>query len=412
MLAHVISRAYPLLGEVFAGQANRTVGYVSGEGAELGEAFAVLTRIHEAFTTVHDFESRCNIWYEEWTQTAQYVAGLAEISLAHGQSQSARQGFIRGAEYYRQGVFFKRASIKNLQWIEGYKQSYACFDRAMGVGNGWVGKPLNIPYRSSTTSSAELTGRLLIPTTKAVGNICVILPGGYDSTISEMYSSTAVGALRRGYSAYLFDGPGQGLALLNGHFMQHDFEVVLKCVLDHLDEHFGVNKHRYVLVGRSFGGYLVPRGLTTNSDRIAAAVVDPGQLELVTPEKIAQFLENQAQKKVKPAEASNEAAESAFFWQSRCTVHGKQSQRELFDVLREYSSRGKLGNVKCPVLVFDNPVDTRSNRGTPLYEELVTPIKKLYTFDPRDGATDHCESGASASFERVVFDWLGETLSV
>src|SRR5436190_22026589 len=52
--------------------------------------------------------------------------------------------------------------------------------------------------------------------------------GGYDGTCEELFFSVAGGALKRGYNVLIFDGPGQGGALVMQKLpMRADWENVV-----------------------------------------------------------------------------------------------------------------------------------------------------------------------------------------
>jgi len=61
--------------------------------------------------------------------------------------------------------------------------------------------------------------------------------------------------------------------------MRPDWEAVVPGMVDALIKHPHVDPSRVVLVGRSFGGLIVPRG-ASGEHRLAAMIVDPGQLEM------------------------------------------------------------------------------------------------------------------------------------
>jgi len=73
---------------------------------------------------------------------------------------------------------------------------------------------------------------------------------------------------------------------------------------------------------------------------------------------------------------------------------------------------GIAGQIRCPCLVLEADGDMFF-RGQPqkLYDALQVP-KQLIRFTAADGAENHCQSGALAYKDEVVFDWLDETLKL
>jgi len=56
----------------------------------------------------------------------------------------------------------------------------------------------------------------------------LLCTGGYDGTCEELFFSVAGGALKRGYNVLIFDGPGQGGALVMQKLpMRADWENVV-----------------------------------------------------------------------------------------------------------------------------------------------------------------------------------------
>ena len=127
--------------------------------------------------------------------------------------------------------------------------------------------------------SDGLSGYLFTPG-RADGPLPVLLHvGGYDGTAEELYASAGP-ALERGYGFAAVDGPGQGSVLYDQRIaMRPDWEAVVPGMVDALVKHPHVDPGRIVLVGRSFGGLIAPRG-ASGEPRLAAMIVDPGQLEM------------------------------------------------------------------------------------------------------------------------------------
>ncbi len=110
----------------------------------------------------------------------------------------------------------------------------------------------------------------------------VLFPGGFDGTCEEMSKYEAHGSLIQGWNAVTWDGSGQGGQLIeHGVTMRPDFETVLTPVVDWALGQPFVSANALVLVGRSLGGYLGPRGVS-REHRIRALVADPGQYDFVS----------------------------------------------------------------------------------------------------------------------------------
>jgi pimeloyl-ACP methyl ester carboxylesterase len=103
--------------------------------------------------------------------------------------------------------------------------------------------------------------------------------GADDNTAEELYASVYP-ALDRGWAFVSLDGPGQGSALHDRRVPQlPDWEHVVPGMIDLVAGLPDVDARRIVLVGRSFGGLLAPRG-AAGERRLAALIVDPGQFDM------------------------------------------------------------------------------------------------------------------------------------
>src|SRR5947208_3925776 len=81
----------------------------------------------------------------------------------------------------------------------------------------------------------------------------------------------------RGYHCLLFDGPGQGRALIEQRLpMRPDWEKVVTPVVDVAVKLPGVDPEKIILAGWSFGGFLVVRAAAFDP-RATAVIADPGQ---------------------------------------------------------------------------------------------------------------------------------------
>jgi len=80
-------------------------------------------------------------------------------------------------------------------------------------------------------------------------------------------------------SRLAFDGPGQGAtARFQRLLFRPDWDVVVRQIMDHAITLPGVNASQVALWGRSFGGYLTPRGCAGEL-RLRACVADGGVLD-------------------------------------------------------------------------------------------------------------------------------------
>jgi pimeloyl-ACP methyl ester carboxylesterase len=171
-------------------------------------------------------------------------------------------------------------------------------------------------------------------------------------------------------------------------------------MVDALIEHPEVDPERIVLVGRSFGGLVAPRG-ASGEQGLAALIVDPGQLEM------GSAIMNRRGDLAR--QLDDPAAESQFqslltlpalkkFLAPRMVTHGVTSVRSYLQELLRYSNEETAAAISSPTLVTDNETDTVSvGQGKQLFDRL-TCQKAFRLFTKAQGAEGHCEGLAPVIF--------------
>src|SRR5262249_27243250 len=100
----------------------------------------------------------------------------------------------------------------------------------------------------------------------------LISMGGLDSIKDEMWFMQARGALQRGISVLMIDGPGQGGTLRRHRVVsRYDYEVPVGRCIDYLETRDDVDLEKIAVCGSSLGGYYAARA-ASYEHRIAACV--------------------------------------------------------------------------------------------------------------------------------------------
>ena len=228
-------------------------------GAQIGEAWTIAAQIR-----VGDAAS----WYNAWSSYADRLYDLAVESHAAGHWVSARNAFLRASNYYRTAYIFMFALPIDPRVIEAYEKQTNSFQKAAALFEQPI-EVLKIPYENTT-----LPGYFIKPHRSNTARKTFLCTGGYDGTCEELFFSTAGGALERGYNVLIFDGPGQGGALVMQKLpMRADWENVVTPVVDYLLTRPDVDSARIALYGGSFGGYLAPHAAAFEH-RLAACIAD------------------------------------------------------------------------------------------------------------------------------------------
>ena len=385
----------------FDEQANRTLAHTQFGGADFGECMVTMQNMPPGDVAG---------WYREWTATADRVAAIGDACAAAGHVVSAREAYLRASNYYRTSYLMLYGAPPTPELVRAFERESVTFREFASRATPPL-EPVEIPYEGTTLPGffcrspyAKGRGRTLIAT------------NGYDSTVHEMYFGFAVAASRRGYHSLLFDGPGQGRALIKqGLSMRPDWENVVRPVVDYVLTRPEVDPTRLALAGWSFGGYLALRG-AGGEPRLRACIADPGFTGLWDMMK-AMFARLPPEALANPRGAdpalfapymAHIESSPALRWkvvQRGFWVHGVNSLAEYLAIARQFDNREALKSIRCPTFLAWEENDPTAGSAVEVYNALAG-SKILARFLASEGAGDHCEMTARALFHQRMFDWL------
>jgi hypothetical protein len=377
--------------EGFDGQLQRAVGKCDAGMANVGECLAIASRIEAG-----DRDS----WYAAWSAFADGLVAQAATAERAGHRTSAASLRLRATEYYRQAFFWHRDDLDGNELTTAYRASVDAFRRALP----------DLP-RPGRVVDGDAPGYVFAP--GGTGPFPTILHiGGYDSTAEELYASVYP-ALDRGWAFVGLDGPGQGSVLYDRRVPQRpDWENVVPGMVDRVAGLPEVDARRIVLVGRSFGGLLAPRG-AAGEPRLAALVVDPGQFDMAAgiAKRLGELWKRLDDPAAKPAfDALLENPAMRTLLAPRMTTNGVADPQAYFLDMRRYTNAAQAPSIRCPSYVTDNETDVVSlGQGRRLYDAL-TCAKTFRRFTRAEGAEGHCEGMAPIVFWTAAFDWLDATV--
>ncbi len=388
----------------FDAQWLRTAGHSGAGGAELGECLAVAGAIRGS-----DIES----WYAAWLAMGERLLARAAESRAAGHHVSARGAYLRASNYLRTAYTFLMGPTADPRIASAYRQHREAFGSAAALMQP-APERITIPY-----DGGALNGYLFRASSDGARRPTLIINGGYDSTAEELYLFSGAAAVARGYTCIVFDGPGQGDAIIErGIVFRPDWEAVVTPVVDVALRRPEVDPKRIALMGLSFGGYLAPRAASAER-RLAACIADPGEyslreeLESRMPAFVARQLDGGSRQLIWVLDRvlRRRLRHPTAGWVLRrgLWVHGVNTPLELVRLMGDYSLRGRAERITCPTLVCSAEKDEIGVTARKLFDAL-TCEKEFVTFTAAEGAGAHCESGARAVFNQRALDWLDRVL--
>ena len=385
-------------------QALRALGAAPYGGADAGEVLTAASAVRGT-----DLDS----WYASWASLASHMVTMAERERAAGRLVSARSAFFRAATYERTAGLMllgapldPRLSSSIERQTDSFRRGAALLDLPPDI--------VEIPYEGTT-----LPGYFFRCSEDDAPRPTVVLVGGYDGTVEELYFFNGAAALARGYNVLAFDGPGQGAVLLQrGIPLRPDWENVVTPVVDFAVARSDVDPDRIALIGLSLGAHLAPRA-AGGEHRLAACIADCGAYDMYAafqehlPGPLASGFAQGATVATTAVHKILEtmAKKPTAGWALRrgLQVHGVPDLPSLIEEWKRYTLAGRADKITCPTWVCNAEGDAISASAPRLVEDL-TCEKEFVTFTAAEGAGDHCEAGARQLYHARSFGWLDARL--
>src|ERR1700733_13277379 len=406
------TQRYPFFpdNEEYGCEAKRAFGAASYGSSEFGEVMASLNRIRSG-----DDEG----WYNEWNATAERISAEADAQLAAGHRVSARDGYLRAANYFRTSEFFLHGNHEDPRIYSAYQKSIAAYKLCCSLYDVPI-LPVEIPYENTT-----LPGYFHRVDESDTKRPLLILHTGFDGSAEEMHGEGARAGVERGWNVLAFDGPGQYGPIHRERLpFRPDWEKVVTPVVDFALTLPGVDPEKIALMGISLGGYLAPRAAGFEK-RISALIANDGVYDYgvtnLGPIPSGQRAAVDAAARAKEAPESDRKLEEVMKTSPTASwalshgmfVTGTSTPRSYIAATLGYNLRdGIAEKISCPTLVLDAEEDMFF-KGQPeeLYAHLTCP-KTLMRFTAAEGAGAHCQVGAHRLAFGRIYDWLDETLGV
>lgn len=377
-------------------------GTIAHGGAELGEVFY-------AASTISEKNERS--WIQAWEAMAARVRKRADDSAARGHVVSARASYLRAYTYQRAPLIFISPLMNPGGYAACYRKAQDSFRRAAALFDPPV-EALSIPYEGHV-----LPGYFLKAAGGTVPRKTLLMIGGGDTFVEDLYFYVGPAAVARGYNVLLVDLPGQGILPFDGLTWPAEAEKPVAEVVGYALSRSDVDPARLVAYGLSGGGYLVPRSLTRET-RIAAAaacclVVD---MSRVWSEPLVDLYRNA--ERLRPYRLVLAAMRhrrptlftmlDTYLWR-----FGATSVARLPEVT--HTSTLDPAEITCPLLNVVSEQEYRRGGIQRISADLAQqrlphPRSGLVVTPQDEGADGHGVGTNLSLMSQLVFDWFDETL--
>jgi dienelactone hydrolase len=360
-------------------QFRRGLGETQEGGGAVSETFQAASRM-----TPGDNES----WHREYMRIADRNFERGNEAEAAGHVQTAMNNWLRAADYYRQAEFWlKHDDPRRLATFEKGEASTRRF-------LAWLSPPgeaVEIPYEKGVS----LCGYFIRSPHARGKQPTLVCFGGLDSHKDELWFMVGRGAIQRGMSVLMVDGPGQGGTLRrHGVRTRYDYEVPVGRCIDYLETRDDVDLTRTALSGSSLGGYYSARAASFEP-RIAACISHGAIWDI-----------GDRYSKRDDAHPLSEHARWVF---------GGKTMKEVAEIAKPYKLEGILGGMKCPYLIIHGGHDVLGVADSKrVYDEAkrsgVDVTLRLTSAD--ETGADHCQHDNPTLGQELMIDWLADRFNI
>ncbi|MDR6972159.1 prolyl oligopeptidase family serine peptidase [Leifsonia shinshuensis] len=381
-----------------------TIGQAFSGAADIGEVLAAVQGIR-----AKDHEG----WFAAWRGLGDRIAAEADAAAAAGHTVSAASAYLRAASYYATAVNAVASLPSDEDLLPTFRSHRAAWDRWVDLVDLDIDR-VDIPYDETTMPGYWFRSGLAGGGPRPV----LVVVNGSDGALTGLWSSAVSGALRRGYDALVFDGPGQqSLLFEHGIPFRPYWEAVLTPVLEFVLAREGVDAERVALYGISQGGNWVPRALAFEH-RFAAAVADPGVVDVSTswtehlPANMRALLKDGEDAKFdRDMELGMKfSPDLAHTWRFRARPYGTTGYAETMRAVLQYTVEDVASRITTPLLITDPEHEQFWPGQSERLAALAPGVSMLVSFTAAEGADFHVQPLARALTEQRMFDWLDERL--
>ncbi len=376
------------------------LGMQTNGGSEIGESFYAASLVTE-----NDPQS----WVAAWTQVARQVERRAAAALAAGHVVSAREAYLRAYVYSRAALAF--ISPFDAAARPAWQHAVDCFRRSAALADPVV-EPVSVPC-----GGADLPGYFLAPADGQARRKTLIMIGGGDTYVEDLYLIIGPAAIKRGYNLLIVDLPGQGGLPFDGLCMRPDTENQIPQVIDYALSRPEVDGAKLAAYGISYGGYILPRALSVERRIQATAVCsvlsDFHAWMTQTPMSV-RFAKHLNSPLVKAIVRMRNLKPSLILLDTYAWRWGASTYADMLDIAKDFTL--DPARITCPLLsIVGEKEYTNSAVSRRFQDDAIkanrNPQSKLIVVKASDGGDAHAMGTNLSLMAQLVFDWLDEVLS-
>jgi dienelactone hydrolase len=361
-------------------QFRRALGETQEGGGSVSECFQAANNMIPG-----DEES----WHKEWLIVGERNMKRGDQAEVNNHIITAQQCWLRAADYLREAEFW--LGQDDPRRIQTFDKIEYCTKKWGQYLNPAL-EPVEVPYENGVNLAAYFLRSPVNPEQRQPVLICF---GGLDSFKDEMYFMVASGALKRGISVLMTDGPGQG-ATLRRHkvYNRFDYEVPVGRCIDYLETRDDVDAKRIAVSGSSLGGYYAARAASFEH-RLAAAV-SHGAIWSVNG-------------------LWGEPDEDFGLAPHIKWVFGVDTMQAAFEKGRDFELEGVVDKIQCPYLICHGGYDVLGvSQANTVYENAkaggVDVTFKL--IGEEETGAEHCQHDNPTIGQEYVADWLADQFGI
>ena len=359
-------------------QFRRALGETQEGGGSVSELFLAASRMIPG-----DLDS----WHEELLKVSDNNMRRGNEAEANGHIRTAMNCWLRAADMYRSAEF----------WLtDDDPRRMATFEKCEAASHKFLeycvpkGEVVEVPYEGQHLYAYFIRAPYQTPRQPVL-----IAFGGLDSFKDELWFMVGRGALQRGISVLLVDGPGQGGTLRRlGIPTRYDYEVPVGACIDWLARRSDVDMSRIAVSGSSLGGYYAARA-GAKEPRLAACIAHGAQWDV--------------------GSRMRERDDDHMLARHLRWVFGCKTMAQVWEVSKPFKLEGALDTMTCPFLICHGGHDVLGVQTANLvydYARKVGIDATLRFVTEEETGADHCQHDNPTIGQEIMLDWLADRFGI